>query len=56
MDDNFASNHLPVHVSRYSGFNLKSDIHITFMIQFSEFLYTLKRVITNVWNFHIYIT
>ena len=36
MDDNFASNHLPVHVSRYSSFNLKSDIHITFMIKFSE--------------------
>jgi hypothetical protein len=43
MDDNLASNHLPV-ISRYSSFHLKSHIH-TFKIKLSKFLFTLKRVI-----------
>lgn len=46
MDDTLASNHLPVHDSRYSNFNLKSHTHNTFMIKFSEFLLTMKQVIT----------
>ena len=46
MDDNLASNHLPIHDSRYSNFNLKSHTHNTFMIKFSEFLLTMKQVIT----------
>lgn len=45
MDDNLAKNRLPVHVSRYSNFNLTSHIHTTFMIKCSEFLLTMYRVI-----------
>jgi len=57
MENNLANKHLPVHVSTYCNFNLKSHINTTFRIKFSEFLIDNEDSdYRNVWTFQFFVT